>query len=144
MATPVSVLSNRKKNSVVRINRNSKIFKTIIKAIQEKKGENIVSLDLRKIHEKQIEKVVEKTPEKIVEQATENIEKMHVAEQNETSQKQQSSIQENSNNEKNRNLESEYLAKVKNKIEKNKVYPKVAKRLNRCIVTGKQIGRAHV
>lgn len=39
--------------------------------------------------EKQIEKVVEKTPEKIVEQATENIEKMHVAEQNETSQKQQ-------------------------------------------------------
>lgn len=86
--------------------------------------------------EKQIEKVVEKTPEKIVEQATENIEKMHVAEQNETSQKQQSSIQENSNNEKNRNLESEYLAKVKNKIEKNKVYPKVAKRLNQ---TGKVI-----
>lgn len=86
--------------------------------------------------EKQIEKVVEKTPEKIVEQATENIEKMHVAEQNETSQKQQSSIQENSNNEKNKNLESEYLAKVKNKIEKNKVYPKVAKRLNQ---TGKVI-----
>ncbi|MCT7501297.1 energy transducer TonB [Aliarcobacter cryaerophilus] len=85
--------------------------------------------------EKQIEKVVEKTPEKIVEQATENIEKMHVAEQNETSQKQQSSIQD-SNNEKNKNLESEYLAKVKNKIEKNKVYPKVAKRLNQ---TGKVI-----
>ena len=42
---------------------------------------------------------------------------MNVAEQNETSQKQQSSIQENLNNEKNRNLESEYLAKVKNKIE---------------------------
>ncbi len=86
--------------------------------------------------EKQIEKVVEKTPEKIVEQPTENIEKMHLTEQNETSQKQQSSIQENSNNEKNRNLESEYLAKVKNKIEKNKVYPKVAKRLNQ---TGKVI-----
>ena len=31
--------------------KNSKLFKTIIKAIQEKKGENIVSLDLRKIHE---------------------------------------------------------------------------------------------
>ena len=85
--------------------------------------------------EKQIEKVVEKTPEKIVEQATENIEKMHVAEQNETSQKQQSSIQENSNNQ-SQNLENEYLAKVKNKIEKNKVYPKVAKRLNQ---TGKVI-----
>ena len=66
--------------------------------------------------EKQIEKVVEKTPEKIVEQATENIEKMHVAEQNEISQKQQYSIQENSNNQKSQNLENEYLAKVKNKI----------------------------
>src|SRR5574344_1927602 len=84
--------------------------------------------------EKQIEKVVEKTPEKIVEQTTENIEKMHLTEQNETSQKQQSSIQENSNNQKSQNLENEYLAKVKNKIEKNKVYPKVAKRLNQ---TGK-------
>jgi ribosome-associated protein len=43
-------LKNRKK-SITRINRNSKIFKTIIHAIQEKKGENIVSLDLRKIPE---------------------------------------------------------------------------------------------
>jgi ribosome-associated protein len=34
-----------------RLNRNSKLFKTIIKAIQEKKGSNIVSLDLRKIEE---------------------------------------------------------------------------------------------
>lgn len=33
------------------MNRNSKIYKTIIKAIQEKKGENIISLDLRKIPE---------------------------------------------------------------------------------------------
>ena len=90
--------------------------------------------------EKQIEKVVEKTPEKtpekVVEKESENIEKMAVAEQNEISQKQQSSIQENSNNQKNQNLENEYLAKVKNKIEKNKVYPKVAKRLNQ---TGKVI-----
>ena len=86
--------------------------------------------------EKQIEKVVEKTPEKIVEQPTENIEKMHVAEQNEISTKQESIIQSNSNNERNKNLESEYLAKVQAKIEKNKVYPKVAKRLNQ---TGKVI-----
>jgi ribosome-associated protein len=35
----------------VRLTRNSKIFKNIIKAIQEKKGENIISLDLRKIPE---------------------------------------------------------------------------------------------
>lgn len=47
----LSVLTNRKKNSQTRLTRNSKIFKTIIHAIQEKKGENIISLDLRKIPE---------------------------------------------------------------------------------------------
>ena len=47
----LDALNTRKKNSVVRITRNSKIFKTIIHAIGEKKGENIVSLDLRKIPE---------------------------------------------------------------------------------------------
>ncbi|MBD0332519.1 MAG: ribosome silencing factor [Chitinophagaceae bacterium] len=46
----IGALANRKKG-VARLNRNSKIFKTIIRAIQEKKGENIISLDLRKIHE---------------------------------------------------------------------------------------------
>ena len=46
----LSILATRKR-SVVRLTRNSKIFKTIVKAIQEKKGENIVSLDLRKIEE---------------------------------------------------------------------------------------------
>jgi ribosome-associated protein len=45
------MLATRKKNSVAGITRNSKIFKTIIHAIQQKKGENIVSLDLRKIPE---------------------------------------------------------------------------------------------
>ena len=34
-----------------RINLNSKLFKTILSAIQEKKGEEVVSLDLRKIPE---------------------------------------------------------------------------------------------
>lgn len=48
---PLSVLNTRNKNSNTKLTRNSKIFKTIIKAIQEKKGEHIVSLDLRKIHE---------------------------------------------------------------------------------------------
>jgi len=43
-------LATRKKGTT-RLNRNSKIFKTIIRAIQDKKGEHIVSLDLRKIHE---------------------------------------------------------------------------------------------
>ena len=36
---------------ITRVNRNSKIFKTIIKAILDKKGENIISLDLRSIPE---------------------------------------------------------------------------------------------
>jgi ribosome-associated protein len=47
----LEILNTRKKNSIVRLTRNSKIFKTIIKAIHDKKGENVVSLDLRKINE---------------------------------------------------------------------------------------------
>jgi ribosome-associated protein len=47
----LNVLNTRKKSSVVKLTRASKIFKTIIKAIQDKKGENILSLDLRKIPE---------------------------------------------------------------------------------------------
>ncbi len=43
-------LTNRKK-SASRLTKNSKIIKTIIAAIQEKKGEKIISLDLRKINE---------------------------------------------------------------------------------------------
>lgn len=48
---PLTVLSTRRKSSVNRLTRNSKIFKTIIQAIQAKKGEQIISLDLRKIPE---------------------------------------------------------------------------------------------
>lgn len=47
----LTALKNRPKSATPQITRNAKIFKTIIKAIQDKKGENIVSLDLRKIHE---------------------------------------------------------------------------------------------
>ena len=47
----LAVLTTRKKKSAVRLTRNSKIIKTILAAIQEKKGEHIVSLDLRKINE---------------------------------------------------------------------------------------------
>ncbi len=43
-------LTNRKK-SASRLTKNSKIIKTIIAAIQEKKGGNIISLDLKKINE---------------------------------------------------------------------------------------------
>ena len=47
----MSVLATRKKKSTVRLTKNSKLIKTIINAIQEKKGENIISLDLRKVNE---------------------------------------------------------------------------------------------
>ncbi len=47
---PLSALKERKK-STTQLTRSSKIFKTIIAAIQDKKGENIISLDLKKIHE---------------------------------------------------------------------------------------------
>jgi ribosome-associated protein len=40
-----------KPTAVTKITRNSKIFKTIIQAIQDKKGEAIVSLDMKKIDE---------------------------------------------------------------------------------------------
>jgi ribosome-associated protein len=45
------MLSNRKRKSAARLSKNSKLIKTIIAAIQDKKGENIVTLDLRKINE---------------------------------------------------------------------------------------------
>lgn len=54
----LALLTTRKKKSLpagqagaARLTKNSKIIKTIIAAIQEKKGENIISLDLRKINE---------------------------------------------------------------------------------------------
>ncbi len=47
----LAVLSTRKVRSANRLTHRSKIIKTIIAAIQEKKGESIVSLDLRKINE---------------------------------------------------------------------------------------------
>jgi ribosome-associated protein len=47
----LALLATRKKKSATRLTKNSKIIKTIIRAIQQKKGENIVSLDLRKIPE---------------------------------------------------------------------------------------------
>ena len=45
------LLATRKKKGATRLTKSSKIIKTIIHAIQQKKGENIISLDLRKIPE---------------------------------------------------------------------------------------------
>ena len=49
----LSLLSrpNPPKKAPARLNRNSKVFKTIVKAILDKKGDGVVSLDLRKIPE---------------------------------------------------------------------------------------------
>ena len=46
----VQVLADREKK-ISRLTKSSKILKVIIKAIQDKKGENVVSLDMRKIPE---------------------------------------------------------------------------------------------
>ncbi len=47
----LSALSTRKKTGMAKLTKNSKIFRSVLKAIKEKKGENIISLDLRKIPE---------------------------------------------------------------------------------------------
>ena len=48
----LTILTSRKKpKRSARLNKSSKILRIITQSIQEKKGEKIVSLDLRKIHE---------------------------------------------------------------------------------------------
>jgi ribosome-associated protein len=51
LKTSVTPKAARATSSGTRLTRNSKLFKTIIAAIQEKKGEAIVSLDLKQIEE---------------------------------------------------------------------------------------------
>ena len=50
MEQAIIALQERKK-APTRLTRSSLLFKTIIKAIQDKKGANIVSLDLKKLDE---------------------------------------------------------------------------------------------
>ncbi len=49
MASQSAVAEPQRK--ITRLTRNSKLLKVIIKSIQDKKGEHVVSLDLRKISE---------------------------------------------------------------------------------------------
>lgn len=51
MNNNLTALESRKKNPNTRITKASRLFKSIINAIQEKKGEGIISLDLKKIPE---------------------------------------------------------------------------------------------
>lgn len=48
---PLSILATRTVQKRGKLTTNSRLYKTIIKAIRDKKGENIISLDLRKIPE---------------------------------------------------------------------------------------------
>ncbi|PRM90439.1 TonB-dependent receptor [Aliarcobacter cryaerophilus] len=149
----VSFETKKEEESITKISLNSVAIQKVEEVAKEVEKEIIPEPIIEKIVEKPAPKVIEKPKkvekkivkqekkiekvvQEIVEKPTENIEKVDQLAQNQTQSKQESSIQENSNNQKNQNLESEYLAKVKNKIEKNKVYPKVAKRLNQ---TGKVI-----
>lgn len=50
MEKVIAALQERRKPAT-RVTRNSKLFKTIIHAIHDKKGEEVVSLDLKKIDE---------------------------------------------------------------------------------------------
>ena len=43
--------ARRKRSSVTRLNKNSKILKAITHAIHEKKGENVILMDLRHVDE---------------------------------------------------------------------------------------------
>lgn len=47
----ITALAKSRKKLPVKLTKSSKIYKTIISAIQAKKGEDIVSLDLRKVNE---------------------------------------------------------------------------------------------
>ena len=89
-----------------------------------------------KKEKKPIKKPIDKPVEKVVEQiqeVTAPIQESKVVEKVETLPISKPTL---SSNEK-ENLESEYLSKIRFHIEKNKVYPKVAKRLN-------QTGKVHV
>ncbi|WP_428400345.1 ribosome silencing factor [Niabella insulamsoli] len=48
---PLASLAKRKNSGSGKLSKNSKLFKTILAAIHEKKGEKVVALDLRKIPE---------------------------------------------------------------------------------------------
>ena len=51
MINKLEVLETRKKSTIARLTKSSKIIKTIVAAVHEKKAENVISLDLRKIPE---------------------------------------------------------------------------------------------
>jgi ribosome-associated protein len=51
LLAPLNVLSTRKKSTSTKLTRNSKLFKAIVNAMLDKKAENVISLDMRKVPE---------------------------------------------------------------------------------------------
>lgn len=147
----------KKEEIITKISLNSvavqKIEKKIVEPIIEQKPEPVIEKivekpapkviekpkKLEKVvkKEKPIEKIVEKPVEKVAEKTEKSIEENPVVTQTtpntnpviESTEATISKVQIDS-------IEDAYLSKVKAKIEKNKVYPKIAKRLNQ---TGKVV-----
>ncbi len=83
---PLSALATRTVKKTGRLTTNSRLYKTIVKAIQDKKGEHILSLDLRKIPEAvsdffiicqatsgiQVKAIADNVQEKVKEDCSEN------------------------------------------------------------------------
>ncbi len=147
----------KKEEIITKISLNSvavqKIEKKIVEPIIEQKPEPVIEKIVEKPapkviektkkvekvvkKEKPIEKIVEKPVEKVAEKTEKSIEENPVVTQTtpntnpviESTEATISKVQIDS-------IEDAYLSKVKAKIEKNKVYPKIAKRLNQ---TGKVV-----
>lgn len=109
----------------------------IVEPVVEKPKPIKKKVEKPKEHHKKEKKTVEKPIQKVVEQKTQEItapvQESKVVEKVETLPVSKPTLSANEKE----NLESEYLSKIRFHIEKNKVYPKVAKRLN-------QTGKVHV
>lgn len=160
------VVKEKKEETVTKISLNSVSFKAVEEAVQETPiqekppepiEEEVIEKPIEKIVEKPtpkpkpiekkvlpkekpkpLEKTIQKKAPQEIEQKTEAI--APISELNQTSQENQAIKKEASptlNQTQINNIENAYLSKVRAKIEQNKVYPKVSKRLN-------QTGKVHI
>jgi len=143
----------KKEEIITKISLNSvavqKIEKKIVEPIIEQKPEPVIEKIVEKPapkviekpkkvekvvkKEKPIEKIVEKPVEKVAEKTEKSIEENPVVTQTTPNT---NPVIESTEEAQIDSIEDAYLSKVKAKIEKNKVYPKIAKRLNQ---TGKVV-----
>ncbi len=143
----------KKEEIITKISLNSvavqKIEKKIVEPIIEQKPEPVIEKIVEKPapkviektkkvekvvkKEKPIEKIVEKPVEKVAEKTEKSIEENPVVTQTTPNT---NPVIESISKAQIDSIEDAYLSKVKAKIEKNKVYPKIAKRLNQ---TGKVV-----